>query len=258
MSISSLIVDGSGNGFKAQVTKDNALKVISTDPEVVGEIVIGKISTSSVSLAKVLGTTYTEQSSNAQRSVASNNVNDVQGGTGAQSIKITYFTQFFEGPREEIVLLNGTTFVPTQNNDICYIQNIKVVSADSGNTNAGIISLFVNNSGDGGTIGTIAVADTQTFWGHYYVGGGQKINILAVTCGSDTNLSGYFLLKSKLPNQPEIQITENIFITTSGSIIRPIVAPIILKGPIKIISYIKPSSASGANWFSSFDVRLFL
>jgi hypothetical protein len=55
----------------------------------------------------------------------SGSVDDTVGGTGVQSVKITYLDENFNGPYTEIVSLNGTTLVTTVNSNLCFIDKIE-------------------------------------------------------------------------------------------------------------------------------------
>src|SRR3990167_241857 len=58
-------------------------------------------------------TAYTEQASQAQRSVRSTDVNDTAAGTGARKIVIVYMATGRATLKEEIVTLSGTSWVNT-------------------------------------------------------------------------------------------------------------------------------------------------
>jgi len=91
----------------------------------------------------------------------------------------------------ETVTLNGTTAVATVHS-YQFIESLTVSKAGSGGANAGTITLYVNNSGGGGTITTIGVGnviagvgDNQTFLGMHYVRASKTCYINGVAWGLD-------------------------------------------------------------------------
>ena len=122
-------------------------------------------------------TTYTEQTTNAQRSLASTSANDTSAGTGARQVVISYLDQTCSGPGggvpffTETVTLNGLTPVNTVNTNICFIERIDVLSVGSSGANVGTINLYTTTAGGGtifASIGTGALAtglgDNETLW----------------------------------------------------------------------------------------------
>lgn len=199
-------------------------------------------------LVPVRGTTYNEQTVNAQRSVASANANDTAAGTGARSVTITYYDATGAGPFTETVVLNGLTAVATANSNICFIESIVVATVGSGGANAGILTLYVNNAGGGGTIGTIgvgtivaAVGDNRTLWAHHYVASNLTCAITSYIVGASGTVT--FHLRSKNPtnvNAPDIAISP--FLTTAGEFSATFPAPITVPGPARITAYAVPSA----------------
>lgn len=153
----------------------------------------GKISlggSTAGSLFEMRSTTYTEPAAAAQRSFASSSANDTAAGTGARTVRLTYYDGSGDGPLTEIVTLNGVTSVATVATNIRFIEEIEVVTAGSGGFNAGTISLFVNNAGGGGTIGSIGignivtgVGNNTTLWAHHYVPLGYTTHFSVLVCG---------------------------------------------------------------------------
>jgi hypothetical protein len=138
-------------------------------------------------------TTYTEQTTGAQRSLKSSSANDTSAGTGARTVKITYYDASMSGPNTETVTLNGTTAVTTTNTNICFIEEIIVVTVGSNLTNVGTISLYVNTLGTGTVIGSIGVGnrvtgvgDNRTYWAHHYVQSAKTMYI----SGMSTSFTG--------------------------------------------------------------------
>lgn len=142
-------------------------------------------------------TTYNEQGANAKRSFASSSASDTAAGTGARKVHFTYYTTTGTGPFEETVTLSGTTAVPTVATDIRFIESMEVTEVGSGGANVGTITMYVNDTGGGGTIGTIgigniltAVGDNRTLWAHHYVETGVIASLSTLIVGAQSGGSG--------------------------------------------------------------------
>ena len=214
---------------------------------------------------RIEATTYNEQSSNAQRSLASANANDTSAGTGARKVRITYFTSAGAGPLTEIVTLNGTSPVATVATDICFIESLTVTEVGSLGANAGVITLYVNSSGGGGTIGTIgvgtivaAVGDRQTLWAHHYVPAGKIASLatfVASISSSVGSAQGTFFLRSVpigVANSIELQISEFLSQSGGAAVVRTLGIPIKVTGPARVTAYVIPT-VSNTTSYASFD-----
>lgn len=218
----------------------------------------GDVTTSVIAKAAVRRTAYNEQAVNAIRSISSSSANDSSAGTGARTVQINYMTT--AGVKgSEIVTLNGTTAVATANS-FCYVESIVVQTVGSTGSNVGTLTLFVNNAGGGGTIGTIAPTDNRTFWCHHYVAAGKTLRVTGVSVGHNGTTVGsggvYILAAINVPvaNQPEEQISDFIRLYgQSSTISRLYNSPIIVTGPARIIQYVTPESASSIIYRGSFD-----
>lgn len=154
----------------------------------------GKVTLGSGSIGVVRNTTYTEQASNAKRSIVSSSASDTSAGTGARTVKLTYLDSSNNGPFTETLTLNGTTAVNTVATDICYIEKIEVLSYGSFGANIGTISLKAATGGGGATIFSIAVSDIHTFQAHHYVPAGKIGYIKAIHVSSSSGDSALFYL----------------------------------------------------------------
>lgn len=147
-------------------------------------------------------TTYTEPTSGAQRSVKSASANDAAAGTGARTVKLTYYTLDalgnIAGPYSEVLTLNGTTAVPTVGLNIALIDRIEVLTAGSGGVPAGAISLYTDNAGAAAVITSIAAGDRRTFLAHAYVPTGRRITVtdIEVLSGEVVTVQTVFGLRS--------------------------------------------------------------
>jgi len=206
----------------------------------------------------VLSTTYTEQSSNAQRSMSSSSANDTSAGTGARTVEITYYTATFTGPFTEIVTLNGTAAVNTTNTNICYIESMVVKTVGSNGTNVGTITLFASTGGAGGSVASIgantltgSIGDSRTLYAQHYVPSGKTCFITGFLVSSSTTTS--FFLKTKdltVANAAEQIITG--VIPTSNPFERIYGTPLEVVGPARIVAYAIPS-ANNATISASID-----
>ena len=219
----------------------------------------GQIVLASSTVTAVRSTTYTEPSVGAQRSVASSNANDTSAGTGARTIRITYYTLtagVVAGPFTEDKTLNGTTPVNTTATNICFIEKIEVLTVGSTGSNVGIITLYGSTAGGGGTVWTIAATANKTFAAHHYVPNGVTCNVTGLLLGiKGADTTGGFL-RAKDPtnaNAAEIQITDNLRAPSSGQNFRSYGTPIDVVGPARITAYVAPDSTSSRTYYMSFD-----
>lgn len=214
-------------------------------------------------LRAVLATTYNEQTTNAQRSFTSSSASDAAAGVGARQVQITYYDATCVGPFTETVTLNGVAAVATTNTNICFIEKMTVISVGSTGRNVGTITLFVNNTGGGGTIGTIGIGniiaaqgDNRTFWSHHYVQSGKTASLAtlvasAVVAGAVATCS--FILRSRNPTvstSPDVQISE--FLVMSQAVVRALGIPLKVVGPARITTYGVPFGNNNS-LYASFD-----
>jgi hypothetical protein len=220
----------------------------------------GDITSASTTQKAVRRTTYTEQTSNAQRSIASASANDTAAGTGARTVRITYLDSTGSGPYTETVTLNGTSYVNTVATNICFIEQIDVITAGSGGSNAGVITLKAATAGGGATIGTINTGDNQTFWAHHYIPTGKEANITGVSVshnGTTVGSGGVFVIKA-LPigvaNAIENQVTDFVRLYgQSSTFARVYTSPVKVAGPARLVLYVTPESASSFVYRGSID-----
>ncbi|CAK0741532.1 membrane hypothetical protein [Azospirillaceae bacterium] len=206
-------------------------------------------------------TTYLEQSSDAQRSIVSSNINDALAGTGARKITIIYYNSIGNGPYSETITLNGTTPVNTINTNICFIEKIIVSSVGSTNSNIGIISLKAAITGGGVTIGTVAATNNQTFWAHHYIGSGKICYISGISCshdGTSSGTGGLFILKSLsigISNAVELQISDFVrLFGQSSTFARVYQSQIKVIGPARITAYVTPETNASTTYRCAFDL----
>lgn len=201
-------------------------------------------------------TTYTEQTSNAQRSIVSANANDTAAGTGARTVKITYITATGTGPFTETITLNGTTPVNTVATNICYIEKIEVVTAGSSGSNTGIISLKAATAGGGATIWTIGATDNITYGAHHYVPTGitSYITSMSVTINGGSAL---FFLRAYLytiSGSIDKQISDYVRAATqSATGTRNYGTPIAVPGPARITAYVTTEANTNLWYRAAFD-----
>jgi hypothetical protein len=220
----------------------------------------GYIQTASSSQVVIRNTTYTEQSTNAQRSVKSSSANDTSAGTGARTILITYYGQDMVGPYTETLTMNGTTAVVTENSNICFIEKIEVLTAGSLKKTAGTISLYANTAGTGTVIGSIASSTTKTFWCHHYIPPGFTCYVTGITVSTSGTVfgnGGNFTLTSSpvlTANSIDQQISDNLVVPGAVPFSSRIYAtPIKVIGPTRVTGWIFPNGSATYNNFMSFD-----
>lgn len=251
-------VDSSNNVHTLKVDSQGRLSVVSASASAsAAGFALGTVTTLATTDVPVRATTYTEQSSNAQRSVSSSNVNDTAAGTGARTVTITYYTSAGAGPFTETVTLNGTTAVATVSTTICYIEKIVVASVGSGGSNAGTISLFVNNAGGGGTIGTIAIGANQTLWAHHYVPTGKSCNITGLSGHNNNSSNGsiFSIRAQNLAANSALIVVSDYVRGGAGApqATRSYGTPIQVAGPARVILYCAPEGTPSIVSRGSFD-----
>lgn len=220
----------------------------------------GDVTTSATTQVVIQRTAYTEQTTNAQRSILSGNANDTAAGTGARTVTITYYDQTGVGPLTEIVTLNGITAVNTTNTNICFIEKIQVTTVGSTGSNVGTLTLKAATAGGGATIGTISPTDNQTFWCHHYVATGKTCNITGISAshnGTTVGSGGVFILKQKLinvANTVELQVSDFVRLYgQSSTFSRVYQSPIKVTGPARLFIYLIPETASSVIYRSAID-----
>lgn len=224
------------------------------------DFTFGDVATAATTRVLVNRTVYTEQTTNAQRSVLSSSANDTAAGTGARTIIITYLDQTGAGPFTETITLNGTTAVNTVATNICFIEEIRVVTAGSTGSNVGIISLRSATGGGGVTIGTIAATNNQTFWCHHYVPIGRECNITGISCGHSGTTVGsgaVFTISAfsiNVPNTVEYIISDFVRLYgQSSTFSRTYQSPIKIIGPCRLRTFVQPETTSATTYRSAFD-----
>lgn len=215
---------------------------------------------SSGSLNAVRATTYTEQTTNAQRSISSsNNTADLSAGTGARTVTIVYLDQTGAGPFTETVTLNGTTPQNTVNTNICFIEYMLVATVGTGGANVGTITLFSATGGGGVAIGSIGVGnlvtgvgDNRTLWSHHYTPNNKTLSLTSFIVGASATTT--YFLRAKDPtsaNSPEEVVFGSIIVATA-EFARAYGSPPALAGPARITAYAIPST-NGVTVNAAFD-----
>lgn len=224
------------------------------------DFTFGDIVSSSTTIKAVRRTTYTEQTTNAQRSIASASANDAAAGTGARTVSIVYYDQTGAGPFSETVTLNGVTYVNTVATNICFIEEIVVLTAGSGGVNAGILTLKAATAGGGATIGTISASDNRTFWAHHYVGTGKICNITGISAGHTATVvggGGVFTMFAKsisLANSVNLQVSDFVrAYGQSSTFSRVYQSPIKVSGPARLELYVTPETATSTTYRGAID-----
>lgn len=241
------------------IPNDQTLAVSSAPASSTPGFTQGNITTASIATFAVRQTAYTEQTSNARRSIVSANANDTAAGTGARTVKIYYLTSAGVEANETLTL-NGTTPVNTVATNICFIEKMEVLTAGSGGVAAGIISLKAATAGGGATIGTIAAGATLTFWAHHYVPAGKTCFITSQWGGHNGTTVGSgatFIIRALtqgVANAVERQISDSFRLYgQSSSVQRNYGSPIQVVGPARLVTYVIPETSTSTNYRASFD-----
>jgi hypothetical protein len=126
------------------------------------------MTTAAVTERLISANVYTEQASQAQRSIVSTSAQDLAAGTGAKTVQLTFLNSNYV-KKIELINLNGTTAVNTVATDIRFIESLTVVQ---GAVAAGTITLKTGTAGAGSDICSISSATSDAFLCHHYVPAG--------------------------------------------------------------------------------------
>ncbi len=215
----------------------------------------GYAATAATTIVALRATTYTEPASATQMEVVSSSTQDdgSPGGTGTRTLRITYYDGNMNGPFTEDITTNGTGAVATVATNIRFVEKLETLTVGSNGTNVGTITLRL--VGGGATVGTIAVSDGITYWGHHYVQPGKKCFIKRVF-GGVLGVSGAVFLRSATPlttNSFEKQITASVrTITAQPSQIYDM-EHFVVTGPARISVYVRPDANTAATWHGGFS-----
>lgn len=256
-----LISGSDASGVMRPVLTDTAGRIITSALTGFGaDFTFGDVSSATLTLKTIFRTAYTEQSVNSQFSIRSNNANDNIAGTGARSVRIVYLDQSGNGPFQETVSLNGTTWVNTTNNNLCFVEQIEVVSVGSGGVNAGVLELRSQPNGGGVVVGTINAGDIQTFWAHHYIPSGKECNVTGISCshsGTTVGSGGVFYLQYRpIPagTSPFLQVSDFVRLYgQSSTFSRVYQSPIKLQGPGYFRLVVVPETSSSVIYRGSVD-----
>lgn len=235
------------------------LSTPSPTPEASG-FSFGQITLAAISEVLLRKATYTEQTSNAQRSIKSSNAADTAAGTGARTVLITYYTSTGTGPFTETLTLNGTTGVNTVATDICYIDDMTVLTAGSGGVPAGNITLQSTTAGGGVVIKQIIAGDLQAYDAVRYIATGKTLYITGLSAGHNGTTVGsgarYRLRKQTLNNSTALLTQCSDFVRLYGqssTFARDYTSNIIVTGPAKVELWVLPETSSSTIYYGSFD-----
>ena len=224
------------------------------------DFTFGDVTLAAITRALVRRTAYTEQTTNAQRSISSASASDAAAGTGARTIQITYLDATGAGPFNETLALNGVTFVNTVATNMCFIEEIKVLTAGSSGSNTGILTLKSASAGGGVIIGTINALDNQTFWAHHYIPTGKECNITGISCGHNGTTVGsgaLFTINATtigLSGAIDRQVTDFVRLYgQSSTFARNYVSPIKVLGPARIQVWCTPETSTSIIYRTAVD-----
>lgn len=216
----------------------------------------GYTTTTGSTSTPIMATTYTEQTTNAQRSLVSSSASDASAGVGARTVKITYYDEDLLGPFNETVTLNGVTPVNTVASNICFIECLCVMTVGSNGGNVGTVSLMAATGGGGATIGSISPGDNETNWCHHYIGTNKRMSLLEIMGSVKGLYAGRVTAREFYPldaTRADRTITPALFIPAGDSSRQVFVVPVAVDGPAKFVLYAKGNGSSGnMDWVAGF------
>ncbi len=212
------------------------------------------------SITVVRATTYTQPAAAAQLEVVSSDVNDdgSPAGTGTRTLRIVYYDDNCLGPFTTDVVLNGTAAVATTATNIRFVEGMYALTVGSNGTNVGTITL--RGLGGGAVVGTIAVSDGRTYWGHHYVATGRVGQIIELTAAMTHAKGSVFLRQIDVLTTDafERQITASLRLgpAAAGAAATPapfqpsLIFPfgsLYVPGPARVTAYVDPDAAVANN-----------
>jgi hypothetical protein len=217
----------------------------------------GYVGTSNQVTTAIRASDYTEQSANAQRSIASASANDSAAGTGARKVRIRYLDSTLTALKEEVVTLNGATPVNTVATDICFIESMVIEDVGAVGGNVGNITLFVGLAGAGGAIGVILAGDNQTNWCQHYVAQGYTAYVTVIQADTKGASSGLVSIRATpltAPAKAELTIAVQLRVPAGDeSALGFSDVPLAVVGPARITLYVKQDAPGGVNtWYAGF------
>jgi hypothetical protein len=214
----------------------------------------GETATAATNTEEVIrGTTYTEQTSNAQRSLNSTSASDASAGVGARTVQVTYYSVtagVVTGPFTETVTLNGTTAVNMVSTTVAYVESIEVLTAGTSLTNVGIIQLFTTTAGGGSVFASIAAAARRTTYCHHYVASGRRAyltDFMTTSTSAAAQNPDFHIRSIDLSNAAasERRVMDHMIQQgSSNSITRQLASPLVVVGPARITGYVTTTSAT--------------
>ena len=256
----SLIGGTDGTNLIPLLTDSNGRLVTSALTGFGAAFSFGDRTTAATTTVPLTRATYTEQTTNAQRSIVSANANDSSAGTGARTVKITYLDSTGAGPFTETITMNGITAVNTVATNICFIEKMEVITAGSTGSNVGIISLKAATAGGGATITQINATDNRTLNCLHYVPIGKTCNITGISCGHNgttVGSGGLFVIRARpigVANAATIQISDFVRLYgQSSTFARTYVSPIKVIGPAYLQVFLTPETASSTIYRCAID-----
>jgi hypothetical protein len=224
-----------------------------------GHFAFGRAVVGTTTESLIVSPTYTEQTTNAQRSIVSTSAQDGPAGTGIRSLVIEYYAADMTGPYSETVVTNGLSPVDTVSTTICFVEKMYALTAGTTSGFAvGDVQLKAVTAGGGATIWSIPIGDRKTRGAHHYVATGSSIRVTSTTAGvNGSGAASLYLLFAPVltPNYCLQQIGPAIRVSADGQSVLPFPSPITVDGPGKLVMAVSRDTASGSlTFFGSFTL----
>ncbi len=256
------------SGAQIHVTLEQAI-AMGRYPNGTAVVAIGKFVSNPTVFTALLNTAYNEPTGSIQRSVSSTSVNDTLAGTGARTVKITYYDNLMNGPFFETIALSGTTANNTVN-AMRFIEKMEVMTAGTVGGLSGTLTLFNGTNGAGGTLAQMGGSsggqiDNTTLWAHHYVAVGRTAYIEWWNTRTDQGVAAPVAdvvvqrLMSRDPtvaNSPLKQLTTENTATSIGGLVFDVTYPVPIKvvGPARIVAYGLSRGGISTNVSTSFGL----
>ena len=213
-----------------------------------------RVTGASTSIVAIEGQTYTEQSSEAERSVVATNASDTAAGTGARKVRIKYYNNLLEGPFTVELTMNGTTAVDTGVTDIRFVEEFEVTEVGSNDSNVGNVDLRDSTGGSGSNIARIPVGEGRVFFAHHYVAANRfcvvQDIIASISAGVDAEV--IVRVQKSIGTDPmDVQALQRLFAKLND--VRTLPVNLTVKGPARIKLFVGPVSATATTIQAGFS-----
>lgn len=219
------------------------------------------LTSSSTATSVARSSLWNDPGSAGQRGVVSSNSNDSSGGTGARTVRITYYPGDGTGPLTEDVTMNGTTAVSTTATDIRFVESVEVLTVGSNGAPVGDIDVTQNTNGTGTVLSRMNTGENRTYYAQHWIPSGTTMNLTAIYLGSlaasQSGTPGRVLGRRQASLTANSAVVDVIFTPRTApdlpTVTVPYDPPLQLAGPQMFNLWIRADSNTNTEWFVGFS-----